>query len=72
MLLAAAQIAVADEGRRSPFVVQVDPNTLGDVLDKARGILRRSQVGEFFVHDCFFITIDETKAGSAEDGVEGE
>ena len=44
MLLAAAQTTVVDECRRSPFVVQADPNTLWDVLDKARRILKRSQV----------------------------
>ena len=72
MLLAAAQTAVADEGRRSPFVVQADPNTLGDVLDKARRILKRSQVGGFLVHGCFFLTIVETKAACAETGVKDE
>ena len=72
MLLAAAQTVVVDEGRRSPFVVQADPNTSGDVLDKARRILKRSQVGGFFVHGCYFLTIVETKAVSAGNGVEGE
>ena len=72
MLLAAAQIVVVDEGRRSPLVVQADPNTLGDVLDKARRIVKRSQVGEYLVHGCFFLTIVETKAVSAETGVECE
>ena len=69
MSLAAAQTAVADEGRRSSFAVQVDPNTLGDVLDKARKILKRSQVIGFFI--SFFLTI-ERKSVSTENGVDGE
>ena len=49
MLLAAAHTAIPDGRRISPFVVQADTNTLGDILDKARGILERSQVvGVFF------------------------
>ena len=79
MLLAAAHTAVADEGRRSPFVVQADPNTSGDVLDKARKILKRSQVVlkrsqvvGLFVHGSFFLTIVEIKSVSTENGVDGE
>ena len=34
ILLAATQIVVADKGRRSPFVVQAEPNTSGDVFDR--------------------------------------
>ena len=48
MLLAAVHTTVADEGRRSYFVVQADLNTSGDVLDKARKILERSQVVGLF------------------------
>ena len=61
-----------DEGRRSPFVVQANPYTSGDVLDKARKILKRSQVVGFFVHGSFFLTIVETKSVSTENGVDGE
>ena len=53
-LFAAAQIVVTGEGRSSPLVVHADPNTLGDVFDKARRMVKRSQVRDFFVHGCFF------------------
>ena len=72
MLYAAAHTSVEDGSRRSYFVVQADLNTLRNVLDKARKILKRSQVVGFFVHGYFFLTIVETKAVSAGNGVEGE
>ena len=72
MLLAAAHTAAVDEGRRSPFVVQADLDTSGDVLDKVRKILKRPQVVGFFVHGSFFLTIVKTKSVRVENGVDGE
>ena len=71
-MLAAAQIVVADEGRRSPLVVQADPNTSRDVFDKARRMVKRSQVRGLLVHGCFFWAIVETNSVSAETEREGE
>ena len=71
-MLAAAQIVVTDEGRRSPLVVHADPNTLGDVFDKARMMVKRSQVRGLYVHGCFFWAIVETNSVSSETEIEGE
>ena len=69
---AAAQIVVTDEGRRSPLIDQAGPNTLGDVFDKARRMVKRSQVRGLFVHGCFFWAIVETNSVRAETEIEGE
>ena len=69
---AAAQIVVTGEGRSSPLVVHADPNTLGDVFDKARRMVKRSQVRGPFVHGYFFWAIVETNSVSAETEREGE
>ena len=63
---------VTDEGRRSPLVVQAGPNTLGDVFDKARRMVKRSQVRGFSVHGCFFWAIVGSNLVSAETEIEGE
>ena len=70
--MAVAQIVVTDEGRRSPLVVHADPNTLGDVFNKARRMVKRSQVRDPFVHGCFFWAIVGTDSVSAETEREGE
>ena len=71
-MLAAAQIGVAAEGRRSPLVVQTCPNTSGNVFDNARRMVKRSQDRVFFVHGCFFWAIVETNSEIAETGIEVE
>ena len=39
MVLAATHTAAAGDGRRSPFVVQVEPKTLGEVRDHERKVV---------------------------------
>ena len=72
MLLTAAQIVVADEGRRTPLIVQAGPNTSGNVFDKATTMVKRSQVRGIFVHRCFFWATVETNSVCAETEIEGE
>ena len=61
-MLADAQSVVTGEGRSSPFVVQTDPNDSGDVFDRERRMVQRSQVLGPFVHGCFFWAIVETNS----------
>ena len=58
-LFAAAQIVVTGEGSSSPFVVQAEPNTSGDVLDRERRMMYRSSTRAAFVHGCCFWAIVE-------------
>ena len=53
-MLAAAQIVVTGEGSSSPFVVQAEPNTSGDVLVRERRMMYRSSTRAAFVHGCCF------------------
>ena len=70
--MAAAQIVVTDEGRSSPLVVHADQNTFGDVFDKARRMVKRSQGRGLFVHGLFFWAIVETNLASSETEIEGD
>ena len=72
MLLAAAHIEAVREGSSSPFVVQPDLKTSGEVLDKARKVWNRLQVAICFVHVYFYSIIVQINSVRAVNGVEEE